>query len=76
MIANILAGPLVVMAPQIADIAAPGAAILLAGLLSTQADAVIAAYRAQGGAEEARVVRGDWTILLLRARGTAPVTDG
>jgi ribosomal protein L11 methyltransferase len=66
-IANILAGPLIAMAPEIVSVTRPGGAILLAGLLSTQADAVLAAYTAQGCTEAAREVRGDWTILLLRA---------
>ena len=71
-IANILAGPLIAMAEEIAGIAAPGARVLLAGLLSTQADAVLAAYAAQGCGEVRRLVRGDWTVLLLAA-GAAPV---
>lgn len=66
-IANILAGPLVAMAPEIVGIAAPFAAIVLAGLLSTQADQVTAAYAAQGCTEAGRIVRGDWTILHLTA---------
>jgi len=66
-IANILAGPLVAMAAEVAAICAPGAAIVLAGLLSTQAEAVVAAYAAQGCGEARRIVRGDWTILLLEA---------
>ncbi len=66
-IANILAGPLIAMAPDIAAIAAPDATIVLAGLLTTQADAVVAAYRAAGCAEDARLKRGDWTILRLTA---------
>lgn len=69
-IANILAGPLVAMAPEIAGIADAGAAIVLAGLLTTQAQTVVAAYAAQGCAEVARLERGDWTILHL----TAPET--
>lgn len=66
-IANILAGPLIAMAPEIAAIAAPGAAVVLAGLLATQADAVVDAYRAAGCDPEQAERRGDWTILLLRA---------
>ena len=66
-IANILAGPLVAMAPEIAGVAAPGAAVVLAGLLDTQAEAVVGAYRAVGCALERAERRGDWTILLLRA---------
>ena len=66
-IANILAGPLIAMAAEITAIAAPGATVVLAGLLSAQADAVVEAYAACGCAETGRDVRGDWTILRLRA---------
>ncbi|MBS0479015.1 MAG: 50S ribosomal protein L11 methyltransferase [Proteobacteria bacterium] len=66
-IANILAGPLISMASEIAAMAAAPAAIVLAGLLNTQADQVLAAFAACGCTEEDRDVRGDWTILLLRA---------
>ena len=66
-IANILAGPLVDMAGDIASIAAPGATVVLAGLLATQAEAVVAAYAAQRIACVERLERGDWTILRLRA---------
>ena len=66
-IANILAGPLIAMAPEIAAIAAPGASVVLAGLLSTQFDAVADAYRAAGCRVEVTDVRGDWTVALLTA---------
>ncbi len=66
-IANILAGPLVSMAPELAAIAAPGATILLAGLLETQRETVVAAYAACGCTLEATERRGDWTILTLAA---------
>ena len=66
-VANILAGPLIAMAPDIAGVAAPGAAVVLAGLLDTQAEAVVGAYAAAGCALERAERRGDWTILLLRA---------
>lgn len=66
-ITNILAGPLIDMAADIAAIAAPGARIVLAGLLETQANSVEAAYRAAGCTPECRDRRGDWTILRLRA---------
>lgn len=64
-IANVLAGPLVSMAPELAAIAAPGAVILLAGLLETQAEQVLAAYAACGCTLAECEPRGDWTILLL-----------
>ncbi len=69
--ANILAGPLIAMAPEIAGIAAPGATVVLAGLLTTQAPAVEAAYAAAGCATQERLVRGDWTILRLTAGKTS-----
>ena len=66
-IANILAGPLVSMAPELAAIAAPDAVIVLAGLLETQRESVVAAYAACGCTLEAIDRRGDWTVLRLRA---------
>lgn len=67
-IANILAGPLVELAPDIAAIAAPRAQVVLAGLLTSQADAVIRAYRRQRFRVASRIELGDWTILRLRKR--------
>lgn len=67
-IANILAGPLIAMASDVSAIAAPGATIVLAGLLSTQADAVVAAYATRGCTVGGQIERGDWTILRLVAR--------
>lgn len=66
-IANILAGPLVSMAPELAAIAAPGAAIVLAGLLETQREKVVEAFQGCGCTLEAVDRRGDWTILRLAA---------
>lgn len=73
-IANILASPLIAMAPEIAAIAAPNATIVLAGLLTNQADKVRAAYEAVGCTVERAEERGDWSILQLRA-AEVPVTD-
>ncbi|KQN39275.1 ribonucleotide-diphosphate reductase subunit beta [Sphingomonas sp. Leaf407] len=67
LIANILAGPLISMAPEVAAIAAPGATIVLAGLLETQRDAVVAAYAACGTVLEEVDRRGDWSVLRLTA---------
>jgi ribosomal protein L11 methyltransferase len=44
-LANILAGPLVELAPRLAGLVHPGGRIVLAGLLAGQAAAVTAAYR-------------------------------
>jgi ribosomal protein L11 methyltransferase len=74
-IANVLAGPLVSMAAELAAIAAPDAVIVLAGLLETQADAVAAAYAACGCRLEEADRRGDWTILRLAAGADRYVPD-
>ncbi|EGD58471.1 50S ribosomal protein L11P methyltransferase [Novosphingobium nitrogenifigens DSM 19370] len=68
LIANILAGPLVELAPSFAGAVAPGGHILLAGLLTTQEPAVRAAYARAGMRLAARMTRGDWSILWLRRR--------
>jgi ribosomal protein L11 methyltransferase len=70
LIANILADPLQSMAAEIAAIAAPEATIILAGLLETQREAVVAAFAACGCTLEAIDRRDDWTILHLRAGAT------
>ena len=66
-LANVLAGPLVSMAPELAAIAAPEATIVLAGLLETQREQVVAAYEACGCTLAEIDRRGDWTILRLTA---------
>jgi ribosomal protein L11 methyltransferase len=43
-LANILAGPLEQLAPTLCDFIAPGGHLILAGLLDTQAQQLIAAY--------------------------------
>ena len=69
-IANVLAGPLVSMAPELAAIATPNATIVLAGLLETQRAQVVDAYAACGCALLDADRRGDWTILKLEAGAT------
>ncbi len=44
-LANILANPLIELAPRLAALAAPGAQLVLAGVLKRQVDEVMAAYR-------------------------------
>ena len=61
-IANILAGPLISMAPELAAIAGPEATLVLAGLLETQRADVVAAYEACGCALETVDRRGDWSV--------------
>lgn len=64
--ANILKGPLIALAPEMARHAAPGGLAILSGLLNTQAADVLAAYTAQGFEEVEREEIGDWTTLILR----------
>lgn len=69
-IANILAGPLIALAPALAHVTREGGTLLLAGLLNTQAEAVITAYRARGFRLAERCDTGDWPVLrfIKRAR--------
>ena len=68
-IANILAGPLIMLAKQIARAVAPTGTLLLSGLLIPQAPQVIAAYRAAGF----HLIRHDrvygWSTLELKREG-------
>jgi ribosomal protein L11 methyltransferase len=64
--ANILMGPLIDLAPATAAHAARGGIAILSGLLTTQAEAVLAAYAAQGFALVAREDLGEWSTLVLR----------
>ncbi|HEV8407483.1 MAG TPA: 50S ribosomal protein L11 methyltransferase, partial [Sphingomicrobium sp.] len=62
-IANILAGPLVELAPDFARSLAPGGIVVLAGLLGTQADGVARAYEEQGLDVRDRGF-GEWPVLV------------
>lgn len=67
-IANILAGPLISLAPHFARALMPGGSLLLAGLLTTQETDVRRACRRAGMRLAARRTVGDWSILWLRKR--------
>lgn len=64
--ANILKGPLVELAPSASANTKAGGYIILSGILTPQADDVIAAYTAEGFDLSARDVIGEWTTLTLR----------
>lgn len=68
LIANILAGPLIELAPVFANAVLPGGTVILAGLLDSQAEAVAQAYRRQGFYLAGQIVRGDWPTLRLVKR--------
>lgn len=67
-IANILAGPLITLAPDIAAITAVGGRAILAGLITRQMDAVLSAYRAQGFRLAVRGGSAEWPCLMLVKR--------
>ena len=64
--ANILMAPLTRMAVSLNNLAAPGARIVLSGLLPGHANAVLAIYRAQGLALERRITLEGWVTLVMR----------
>jgi len=67
-LANILANPLKRLASPMRAHLAPGAMVILSGLLPEHANGVIAAYRAIGLILKKRITLEGWTSLLL-ARG-------
>ncbi|MDB5623860.1 MAG: ribosomal protein methyltransferase [Devosia sp.] len=67
-VANILAGPLMALAPAMGRVAEPGASIILSGILEHQARGVIIAYARQGMILTQKLQRKDWTTLMLQNR--------
>ncbi|MGR3371315.1 50S ribosomal protein L11 methyltransferase [Pseudooceanicola nanhaiensis] len=65
-LANILKGPLVDLAPDTARHLAPGGHVILSGLLNDQAAEVTAAYEAEGLTLGHAEQIGDWTTLTLK----------
>ena len=65
-LANILLGPLTRLAVPLRKLMAPGARIVLSGLLPSHANAALAIYRAQGLILERRIQREGWATLVLR----------
>src|SRR5687768_7232883 len=67
MLANILAGPLVELAPKLNSLLLPGGSICLSGILATQAHTVSAAYGAFIEFEPPRQ-KDEWVCLAGRKR--------
>jgi ribosomal protein L11 methyltransferase len=67
-VANILAGPLIALAPDFTRALAPGGTIVLAGLLDTQAAGVISAYE-KFGLTVADCGPGEWPVVVLGRPG-------
>jgi ribosomal protein L11 methyltransferase len=66
LIANILAGPLIELAPAFVRALAPGGTVVLAGLLDSQADRVARAYTSLGASLVERG-GGEWPVLILQS---------
>jgi ribosomal protein L11 methyltransferase len=68
-VANILAEPLVRLAPQLAPLIAPGGTLVLSGLLPHQRERVVAAYGGQGIRLRGAKIFAGWAVLLLQRPG-------
>jgi len=64
--ANILARPLMRLAPDMARHTRPGARVILSGILNRQARGVELVYRGHRFVRERRIVLGEWTTFVLR----------
>jgi ribosomal protein L11 methyltransferase len=69
MVANILAGPLTRLAPQIASALSPRGLVILSGLLRWQENLVLAFYRPHGLVLRKTCRDGKWSALLLERTG-------
>lgn len=67
-LANIIAEPLIRLAPRLARVVQSGGRTVLSGLLDKEADKVAAAYVAAGFVRIGTVERDGWTTLLLQHR--------
>jgi ribosomal protein L11 methyltransferase len=70
--ANILLGPLKALARPIGTLVAPGGRVVLSGLLANQANAALAAYRADNLVLERRILLDGWATLVLRRSAKRP----
>ncbi len=64
--ANILKGPLIALAPDMAAHVAPGGEVILSGILATQAGELSAVYARAGFNPVAAEEIGDWATLVMR----------
>ena len=70
--ANILMGPLTRLAVPVRRLAAPGAHVLLSGLLPSHTNTIVGIYGAQGLLLERRIALAGWVTLVMRR----PVSPG
>ncbi|RCW86081.1 50S ribosomal protein L11 methyltransferase [Phyllobacterium bourgognense] len=69
-VANILARPLMQLAPEMRKHLAWGGSLILSGILETQREKVLAAYRVQGLFHMKTLRREGWVTLHLKAKAT------
>jgi len=74
--ANILLGPIMRLALPLTRLTAPGAYVVLSGLLPAQANAVLAITRAQGLALARRITLEGWVTLVLVRKQNRPGRGG
>ena len=67
--ANILKGPLIALAPDMATHLRPGGHAILSGILNDQAEEVIGVYARSGINPVSKSEIGDWTTLVMQKRG-------
>ena len=65
-VANILANPLIELAPSLKQHLAQSGSIVLSGILESQHDAVLAAYQAQGLTHQKTLHREGWVAIHLK----------
>jgi len=70
--ANILLGALTLLAVPLRRLTAPGARIVLSGLLPNHANAALAIYRAQGLVLEKRITLDGWVTLVMHRKTKPP----
>lgn len=73
--ANILANPLIELAPALAQVLARNGRAVLSGLLQTQEKDVLAAHRALGLELDFRLRLKDWSVLVLRWASRKPAAQ-
>ncbi len=64
-VANILMGPLITLAPALAGATAPGGTIILSGLLPYQRVPIVATYRSVGFALRRWFIHDGWLVVVM-----------
>lgn len=67
-VANILAGPLIALAPDMLRLVGRGTTIILSGILLRQAPRVVAAYARLGMVVRFKILKKEWATLVLERR--------